>query len=144
MLEILGLGLAIIDFFDLTGRLEEGIDRSRDRLQAFTRSIKQHQAATETFLLWFNGICFVLLTVYLIVKTSSLPWAARLILAPIVAYFGTGIYSLMFLAALIAVYYLVLSPLAVILRLLDLPKRGTVGSIGLLLAVAGVVIRFVG
>jgi hypothetical protein len=142
MLEILGLVLAIVDFCGLTETLEKKIDVIRQKLQTFTASIQEHQERTETFLRWFNGICFLSLTIYLVYKVREVWWPVRLILAPIVAFFGTGIYSVILILALMAMYYIVLWPLVLILRLLDMPKKGTIGSIGLLLAVVGIVVRF--
>jgi|ERR1043166_5785430 hypothetical protein len=156
MLEILGLILAIVDFCGLTETLEKKVDLSRQKLQAFTTS--RFENATEIFLNWFNGVCFVILWAYLLYKSvdhfltnpppdlPELPLAGRIIVwlvgTFIVAFFGTGVYAVILLFALIAIHYTVLWPLVLILRLLDMPKKGTVGSIGLLLAVAGVAIRF--
>ena len=154
MLEILGLILAIVDFCGLTETLEKNVDLSRQKLQAFTAAIMHIDKAIESFIEWFNGICFVLLWVYLMYKsvdflhknpTPEVPFAVRLILWLVgtffVAAFGTGVYAVILFFALIAIGYIVLWPLVLILRLLNMPKRGTVGSIGLLLAVAGVAVR---
>ncbi len=152
MLELLGLFLAIIDFAGLTDRLEKSLDLFRQRVWAFQEAVNKHGETAERLHNWFNGICFVVLMAYLLYKSASesefsgIPWLHRwtllILSAALAAFLGTAICSIVLLSFAIALYAFILTPFVFTLRLLDKPPRGTVGSVGLLLAVIGVIHRF--
>lgn len=142
MLEIIGLFLAILDFFDLTPALERSINRSRETIQNLTDSILKSDKKVENIISWFNTICFVLLSIYLFFITSGAPWAVRIIFSLIVALIGTGIYSVILIVSFTAFVLIILLPVLFMLRLMAKTKKGVIGSMGLLLALIGVIIRF--
>lgn len=154
MLELVGLFLAIIDFAGYTEKLEAAIDGFRESLWRFKTTVLRKDVPIEKYLRILNAVIVVALTIYLLyvsrtelkMPLASWPvkltvWIVEVLLVGVISYFATALYLLAVVAILLAIYLVVLSPLVFILRVLDMPPKGTVGSIGLILALASALAR---
>jgi hypothetical protein len=166
VLEALGLILALLDFFNLTHRVENLLDRVRHfylRVFNVLRVIVIHDDAQETLTpaeariqwIFFGGMVCLVLLCSLAMSVGAFHdaqeqgggirnWIMWLVISlgfpPVLLIFS----FICIILPLSAFYYGLLLPLAWLVRLIDLPPRGTVGTIGLLLALAGFYRRMTG
>lgn len=160
MLETIGLILAIVDFAGWTAKLEVWIVKFRevfmsktlDKLRLFfmpdalsnhteeenkktERNENKHIIFVWSVILIYSVICFFLPPI-----KNLILWK-RIIGSCISSFITIAITYTALLLCLYAFYYLILIPLYLILKLMGMPRRGTVGSIGLLLAIISFITR---
>ena len=133
-LEIFGLILAFLDFWNLSHYLERFLDRCRERLRPYTHNPLSREGRRVfvgfliftliMFIMFFGG---ALIGPYTLSKAVivALEAAAFIIVLPLIVLLGATI-------------------LYLVMHVLNLPPSGTVGSVGLIITLLGCLLDYLG
>jgi hypothetical protein len=128
VLALLGLGMSVIDFFSLTEHCERAAQCLRERLKSAWRRVDDYS------LFRYLGVVFL--------TTALLSLAGIMVIedGTALAVYETTVFA----GGLVACWAQLFLGIAIgVFHLLSLPRKGIIGSVGLLLALVGVLIEFV-
>ncbi len=134
-LEGIGLGLAVLDFFRISKLLEIALDRARRALEPYVRRPKVGRTwrGVHGLIATLSAMVlvpFAFYVAYVSPQDGYWKWALAFVVSVLVSVLIGAIAALP-----IILIQLLLSVLWWFLHLCNLPRAGTIGTIGLLLAV---------
>ena len=144
---IVGFLLALIDFTDKTGDFEKLLDSGLERLTSFTRRATYHHGqvfgriyANSTYLYKYMFIILAIIGGMVAIIEAMSGSESRLSvvvinLITIISFLSLLIFCVSYLFLYGLIYIMIV--LRAILKILDYPRKGIVGSTGLILAAIG-------